>query len=181
MIRSFLLAVFLTTAVSRFGEVFTIIGTERDHSYYIDIPPGEVLEILGYHSGTNWDPGNPCELELTQQKDNDSGRINWTGIAEHSTFKDGVAFYLQKVLVKHIAGPAVLRMNTGFYDPVLTHKLTNNLTSKTSKPVSPKADDIKLTDEFLMLDYTVQANTTYKLGISSDLKTGSRYFSLRLS
>ena len=134
------------------------------------------MEILGYHGGTNWDPGSPCELELTQQKDDEGKPINWTEITEHSTRKDGIAFYSQKVLVKHIAGPAVLRMNTGFYKPVLTYKLTDNVTSKASKPASPKADDIKLTDEFLMLDYTVQANTTYKLGISKDLKNWQPLF-----
>ena len=92
---------------------------------------------------------------------------------ERSNYK----FASNKVVLNHIAGPAVLRLWTGETDnPVLTYKLTDNLTSKTSKPASPKADDIKLTDEFLMLDYTVKANTTYKLGISKDLKNWQPLF-----
>ena len=181
MIRSLLLAIFVASSVAASGQVFTIIGKERGKTYVVDVPAGKVLQILGFYGGANYrshDAGGSINgLYVSQHKDADGKAIHFTSLTEIPSIIDGQIFSSHKVVVDYIAGPAVLEMYAvDVYMPILTYKLTDNIASSTSKPASPKADDIKLTDEFLMLDYTVQANTTYKLGISKDLKTWKPLF-----
>jgi len=180
MIRSLLLAVFVTTAVSSFGEVHTIIGEVKQQVYIVEIPAGKVLEILGFAGGPNWTFDGPNALFVSYERHPDGRLARPSRITDYpdsgNRRDNGATFCSNKVLVKQVAGPAFLQMVVVQGSPVLTYKLTDNLTSKVSKPASPKADDIKLTDEFLMLDYTVQANTTYKLGISKDLKNWQPLF-----
>ena len=186
MIRSLLLVVFLTSNVAALGQVFTMMGIERNTYYEVEIPAGKVLEILGFHAPPKWLGNNMGQafLEVGLEGKTDTGYlINPASVIEgvdrgpFDPERSGYKFASNKVVVNHIAGPAVLRLYTGETSkPVLTYKLTDNIASSTSKPASPKADEIKLTDEFLMLDYTVKANTTYKLGISKDLKNWQPLF-----
>ena len=182
MIRSLLLAIFVASSVAASGQVFTILGNaDPGTSLDVEIPKGKVCEILSFRGGENWvqSPlGEHNMLGVTIP-----GR-RYTSITDYVDRTEQVdrngrkmIFASHKVLINHIAGPAVLHLITHTSEtPLLTYKLTDNIASSTSKPASPKADDIKLTDEFLMLDYTVQANTTYKLGISKDLETWKPLF-----
>ena len=157
MIRLFLVASFLTCAASVQGQIVTVIASDTNQKVEINIPAGKYMEILGYSRGTAQPDGGRLYIN------NRSGNLI-----------PGSSYALQ---VRFIAGPNVLVMTSGLRpSPVLTYRLIDNTASSSSRSASPKADDIKLTDEFLMLDYTVQANTTYRLGISKDLKSWKPLF-----
>jgi len=164
MIRSLLLAIFLGTAVNSLGQIVTVLAKGNDE-IRIEIPSGKYMEILGYNIGGRSADGYHLKIQ-----DGDASILN-----NRLSLNDPVS-----VAVKFIAGPNTVLMKAGYWNGVitstLTYRLAENIASSTSKPASPKADDIKLTDEFLMLDYTVQANTTYKLGISKDLETWKPLF-----
>jgi hypothetical protein len=159
MIRLFLVASFLTCAASVQGQVMTVVASAENPKVEINIPVGKYMEILGYNRGTTQRVGGQLYINNLYS----------------SLLLPGSSYALQ---VKFIAGPNVLVMTSGLptNSPVLTYRLLDNTAPTTSKTANPKADDIKLTDEFLMLDYTVQANTTYKLGISKDLKNWKPLF-----
>jgi hypothetical protein len=157
IIRLFFVASFLTCGASVHGQVMTVIASDVNQKVEINIPAGKYMEILGYSRGTAQADGGRLYIN------NPSGNLI-----------PGSSYALQ---VRFIAGPNVLVMTSGLRpSPVLTYRLIDNTASSTRQQASPKADDIKLTDEFLMLDYTVQANTTYKLGISKDLKSWKPLF-----
>ncbi|MDA7559719.1 hypothetical protein N8683_02370 [bacterium] len=179
IIRLFLIASFLTCAASVQGQIITVVAVEGEDTI-IDIPSGKVLEIVGFMGG---EQGQECELFIVPRRETNEATVLNHGDFD-DTYKATVLNHRQtfdhpvEVAVKYIAGPQTLIMfpQRSRLQPVLTYKITDNLAPTTSKPVNPKADDIKLTDEFLMLDYTVQANTTYKLGISKDLKNWKPLF-----
>lgn len=126
----------------------------------ISIPSGKYVEILGYNQGINRAEGAYLRIE-----DGSANVLN-----SRASSDDPIS-----VAVRFIAGPNTLLMQAGRKNGklniiTLTYRLAENTASSTPQTASPKADGIKLTDEFLMLDYTVQANATYKFGISRDLK-----------
>ena len=168
MIRLFLVTSFLTCAASVQGQVTTVIASEGRKEIKINIPAGKVMEIVGYSNGDGRSENSQLYLESNSLNNGYRASIlNLRQTLDHPT----------EVSVKYIAGPQVLVMKAGTMGwPILSYKMTDNAAPTKSKPASPKADDIKLTDEFLMLDYTVQANTTYKLGISKDLKSWKPLF-----
>jgi hypothetical protein len=146
----------------------TVIASEGRREIKINIPAGKVMEIVGYSNGDGRSEHSHLYLETNSLNSGYRASIlNRRQTLDHPT----------EVSVKYIAGPQVLVMKAGTKGwPILSYKMTDNAAPTKSKPASPKADDIKLTDEFLMLDYTVQANTTYKLGISKDLKNWKPLF-----
>ena len=179
MIRLFLVASFLTSSVTSLGQIFQVISTEAK-DYEVEIPRGKVLEILSFIGGPNYvnidsRNGNRLEIYAGEEKNR---KVTITEDPQYGSQYPQTPWYTHKLKLNVIAGPNSLLMHVGgkYDNAILTYKLTDNIASSTSKPASPKADDIKLTDEFLMLDYTVQANTTYKLGISKDMKNWKPLF-----
>ena len=165
MIRSLVLAIFLGTTVNSLGQIVTVLAKDGT-PVRINIPAGKYMEIIGYNQGINRAEGAYLKIQ-----DGNANVLN-----SRVSLDEPVS-----VAIKVIAGPNTLLMQAGrrqgtLSTSTLSYRLVDNIASSTSKPASPKAEDIKLTDEFLMLDYTVQANTTYKLGISKDLKTWKPLF-----
>lgn len=133
----------------------------------INIPAGKCFELLGssgrFHTISI--KSNAVSAGLERSATSDYGPIltkTYQSSPQNPTGRTDEGLRI-------VTGPnVVVFAYTG--DLAVTYRIFDNPSSSSTKSASPKADDIKLTDEFLMLDYTVQANTTYKLGISRDLK-----------